>query len=64
MSLGTVEDPLAKVPASFSSREFTMKNILSAVNVGSLLAANMASFNTRDFTLVKGLRCASRCSYF
>lgn len=24
-----------------------MKNILSAVNVGSLLAANMASFNTR-----------------
>ena len=36
----------------------------SAVNVGSLLAANMASFNTRDFTLVKGLRCASRCSYF
>lgn len=28
MSLGTVEDPLAKVPASFSSREFTVKNIL------------------------------------
>ena len=28
MSLGSVGNPLAKVPASFSIREFTVKNIL------------------------------------
>nr|XP_014586702.1 zinc finger protein 211 isoform X2 [Equus caballus] len=38
--------------------EFTLeKDLLSAVNVGNPLAANLTSFNTRDFTLEKSLPC-------
>ena len=57
MSVGTVENPLAKVPASFSTREFTLEKGPECSECWKKFsAAKITSFNTRDFTLVKGHR--------
>uniref|UniRef100_A0A8D1R886 Uncharacterized protein n=1 Tax=Sus scrofa TaxID=9823 RepID=A0A8D1R886_PIG len=73
MAAKTVGSLSAESSASFTTGAFTVGNdliseesesshwkicLMSAMNVGNPLAAHLISFNTRDFTIVNGLRYA------
>ena len=63
MSVGTVENPLVKVPASYNTREFTLEKGPECSQCGiNPSVASRTSLNTRDLTVVKGLRYSGMCN--